>query len=377
MNLNLAKLDPKKREQYLMMICGVMLVVAVIPLGFYLFGTDVARMQKKIASTQKEIDELETKRTTSLLFEKRIKQAAADALPKDNELATSEYKNWLTSLTTALQFEGVQVSNTGTMPVKAKVQRGQTNLHGPDTYYTNYKFSVNGKTTLDNLGTFLQRLYEVRTQHLIRSMTIKPIDNARRVDVSMVIEAISIPQTLNKNFEPKTKEDDETPWQRMITTVTERNFFSPFVVPPPGEGPPPPPQPALASAAKHTYLNGITWSNNRGQAWFSFRLEGSQRVFRVGDRFRVGEADCQIEAINTDRTVEVRVTSQDKETREVSRLIFSLMVGDTFFDAEFVRDLDDDDESASVSTDTEFASHRVTRLTFTSYVLPSIPISAR
>ena len=339
--MNIPKLDPKKREQYLMMICGVMLVVAVIPLGFYLFGTDVARMQKKIATTQKEIDELEIKRTASLLFEKRIRQAAADALPKDHELATSEYKNWLTSLTTALQFEGAQVSNTGTTPVKAKVQRGQNNLNGPDTYYTNYKFSVSGKTTLNNLGTFLQRFYEVRTQHLIRSMTIKPIDNARRVDVNMVIEAISIPQTPNKNYAAKVKEDDETPWSRMIATMTERNFFSPFVPTPPAQ--PPQQPPALASAAKHTYLNGITWSNDRGQAWFGFRLEGSQRMLRVGDRFRVGEADCRIETINHDRTVEVLVTTRDSETGEVNRTIFSLMVGDTFYDAEFVRDLDDDE----------------------------------
>ena len=340
--MNLAKLDPKKREQYLMIICGVMLVVAVIPLGFYLFGADVARMQKKIESTQKEIRELETKRLASLNFEKRIKQAAADALPKDNELAASEYKNWLTSMTTALQFEGTQVSNTGTTSMKAKVPRGQSSLLGPDTYYTVFKFSVSGKTTLNNLGRFLQQLYEVKTQHLVRSMTIKPIDNAQRVDVSMTIEAISIPQTLNASFEAKMKEDDETPWPQMIATVVDRNFFSPFVPEPPDR--PPPTPPAVASAAKHTYLNGITWSNDRPQAWFNFRLEGRQAIMKVGDRFRVGEANCTIEAINLDNTVEVRVESRDRETGEMIREVYALSVNDTFFDALFLRDLDEDEE---------------------------------
>ena len=341
--MNLTKLDPKKREQYLMIVCGVIFLVAVIPLGYYLFGTDVTRMKKRIESTEKEIQELETKHTASLKFEKQIKQAATDSLPANNELSAAEYKNWLTSLTAALQFDGAQVSNTGISAVKAKTQRGQTGANGPDTYYTNYKFSVSGKTTLNNLGRFLQRFYEVRTQHLIRSMTIKPIDNAQRVDVNMTIEAISIPQTQNKTFEAKLKENDETPWQRMIASVVDRNFFSPFVPRPP-EGQPPSP-PVVVSAAKHTYLNGITWSNNRGQAWFSFRLEGRQAILKVGDRFRVGDADCQIESINNDRTIEVRVTSRDSETGEMIRTIYSLMIGDTFFDAEFVRDLDEEEET--------------------------------
>ncbi|MCL2117121.1 MAG: hypothetical protein FWH27_01715 [Planctomycetaceae bacterium] len=338
--MNLANLDPKKREQYLMILCGVMLVIAVIPLGIYLFGADVVRMQKKIESTKTEIQELETKRTASLNFEKRIRQAAADALPLNNELAAAEYKNWLTSLTTASQFEGSQVSNTGTTPVRAKLGRGQTGQQGPDTYYTNYKFSVSGKTTLNNLGRFLQQFYSVKTQHLIRSMTIKPSD-AQRIDVTMTIEAISVPQTPNKTFEAKQNEDDTTDWQRMIATVASRNFFAAYVAPQSDNPRPQPPVPV--SAAMHTYLNGVTWSNDRPQAWFSFRLEGRQAILKVGDRFRVGEADCRIESINDDRTVEIRVTSRDRDTGETIRTLFSLMIGDTFSDAVFLADLDDEE----------------------------------
>jgi len=125
----------------------------------------------------------------------------------------------------------------------------------------------------------------------------------------------------------------------MIATVVNRNFFSPFVPPQPPA--PPVTPPAVVAAAKYTKLIGVTWSNDRGQAWFNFLLEGRQRIFKVGDNFSVGAATCTIEAINHDHTVEVRVESRDKETGEMIRELYSLSVTDTFFDGEFLRDLDE------------------------------------
>ena len=353
--MNLANLDPKKREQYLMLICGVMFLVALLPLGYYLFGSDVSRMKKQITSVREEIDKLEAKRQAGLGYERQIKQNAAEALPVDTALAAAEYKNWLTTLASASRFEGAQVNNTGTTPMRAKLGRGQTNQQGPDTYYTNYKFSVSGKTTLYDLGRFLQQFYEVGTPHLIRSMTIKPDVAQRgnmpqnRVDVTMNIEAISIPQTPNKNFEARRKEND-TNGQQMIAAVVGRNFFVPYAEPrPPIEQPRPP---ITASASKYTKLVGVTWSNNRGQAWFNFLLEGQVRILKVGDRFRVGATNCEITMINPDRTVEVRVESRDTETGGTIRELYLLSITDTFFDAEFLRDLDDEEDETPQQTAT-------------------------
>ena len=364
--MNLANLDPKKREQYLLMICGVFFLVALFPIGYYLFGSDVSNMKRRINAARDDIDKLEIKRLAGLNYQQQIKQNAADALPTDNALAAAEYKNWLTTLASASRFEGAQVNNTGTTPIRAKLGRGQTSQQGPDTYYTNFKFSVSGKTTLNDLGRFLQQFYEVKTPHLIRSMTIKPDTStaqrsnaqrgnqqqgnvqqgnatAQRVDVTMNIEAISIPQTTNKTFEARRKEEDTTDYRGMIATLVNRNFFLPFVP----QQPPPPPitPPTVAAASKYTKLIGVTWSNDRGQAWFNFLLEGRQRIFKVGDRFPVGAATCTIEAINPDNTVEVRVESRDRETGEMIREVYALSVTDTFFDGEFLYDLDDlDDE---------------------------------
>ena len=350
----LANLDPKKREQYLMILCGVILVLAGIPLAFYLFGSGISTIQARIEASRESVSSLELKRTQGLVLEKRIRENAARALPDDKELAALEYKNWLTTISS--RFEGAQVTNTGSSDQKARVQRGQTGDQGPSNYYTNHKFTLRGKTTLRDLGTFLQRFYEVQTLHLIRNMTIKPIENARRVEVVIQIESLSIPQTRNKSYEPTKKEGDESPWSRMIAAMVDRNFFAPYVRPQGGEGPPPPPQPpTLVAASKHTYLNGVTWSNNRPQAWFDFRLEGRQSVLRIGDRFRIGEANCTIEGVNDDNTVDIRVEFRNAETREVSRTVFRLAVGDTFYDAEFVRDLDEEAE-ASDSTKTETQS---------------------
>ena len=345
----LANLDPKKREQYLMIACGVILAVAVIPLAIYLFGSEVSKMNKKIEATQKEIDELETKRVMSLGYEKRIKQDALNSLPATNEIAAAEYKNWLTEL--ASRFENAQINNTSTTVEQARTGRRQAGgKQEANVFYTNYKFSLNGKTTLNELGRFLQRFYEVETLHLIRSMTIKPIDNAQRVDVTMTIEAISIPQTANKTFEAKKKENDETNWLRMVAAVTSRNFFSPYVdrTIRTGTETPPPPQSVVVRASDYTFLNGITFSNDRPQAWFDFRLEGRQRILKVGERFRIGETNCVLESVDADESiVEVRVEARDRVTNTLSRTVWALMIGDTFADAEFVRDLDEEEGAGS------------------------------
>jgi len=365
--MNLPNLDPKKRERYLMLICGVMFLVALVPVGYYLFGSDVSQMKKKIAIARENIEELEAKRLAGLKYERQIKQNAADALPTDTALAAAEYKNWLTTLATASRFEGVQVNNTGTTPMQAKLGRGQTNRQGPDTYYTNFKFSVSGKTTLNDLGRFLQQFYAVKTPHLIRSMSIKPIAEtaqrnnaqqrgnaqqavatAQRVDVTMNIEAISIPQTTNQSFEARLKEGDETNYGRMIAALTGRDFFSPFTPERPPQ--PPPPPPVVAVPREHTYLSGVTWSNDRGQAWFNFRLEGRIRIFKVGDNFRVGTANCTIEAINLDNTVDVRVEA--RSNGQLSRTIWRLKGKDTFLDAQFLRDIDEEDETVQQTTAT-------------------------
>ena len=345
--MNFAKLDPKKREQYLMIVCGIIVVIALFPLGIYLFGSDVAQKKKQLETTRDNIAKLETKWQNTMTYERGIKKNAADALPTDNQLAASEYKNWLATLTSAARFENAQVNNTGTTSVRANLTRGQKNLLGLDSYFTTYKFSVSGRTTLTNLGTFLQRFYEVKTQHLVRSMTIKPVGNAQNggVEVTMNIEAISIPQTPNKTFVAERKEEDETPYRQWITDVAGRNFFAAYRAPQPIREDPIEVPPAVVSASKHTYLDGVTWSNNQGQAWFNFRLEGRQRILNVGDNFRVGEAFCTIDSINKDRTVDVLVEMRDSARRVESRTIYRLTLGDTFYEAKFIRDLIEEEEA--------------------------------
>lgn len=345
-----ANLDPKKREQYLMILCGLMLAVAVIPMAIYLFGSDVSNKKKEIAKTKAEIEDLELRRLTSGKLTRQIRQDSAKALPATSEIVATEYKNWLATLAQTSRFEGAQVNNTGTTVEQARAARRQGGKQEATVFYTNHKYSLSGKTTLAELGRFLQRFYEADTLHLIRSMRIKPIDNNQRVDVTMSIEAISIPQTANKTFEAKRKENDETPYSQWIAAVVARNFFSPYVRPREVGDPPPPgeTQRVVVSASKHTYLNGITWSKNRPQAWFNFRLEGRQGVLQVGDRFRVGETNCVLESVDADtNTVEVRVESRNSATNRMERTVWSLMVGDTFADADFVRDLDEDEEQAA------------------------------
>ncbi|MDR1383292.1 MAG: hypothetical protein LBJ67_05535 [Planctomycetaceae bacterium] len=340
--MSLITIDPKKREKLMLIACAAIFLVASIPVSMYLFGSSVTNMQNQLETAQENIENLENKQKAGKEAEKKILEDAKRSLPSDEAIAVAGYKNWLTEIITSLRFEGGQVTHTGTKAVKARAVRGQTNKELSD-YYKNCQFTVKGKTTLNDFGRFLERFYETDTLHLIRSMTVKPIESARRIEVTINIEVVSIPQTTNKIFSAAKKEKDEMDWSGMVRTVASRAFFSPYFPPQPSRtDSPPPQQPRLADATKHTYLNGITWSNDKPQAWFNYRLEGRQSIVKIGDRFRIGPTNCELYSC-TDKDVELLIDAIEDGKR--IRSIWAMQPGDAFYDAEHMRDLEDEKEN--------------------------------
>jgi hypothetical protein len=331
-------MDPKKREKLMLIVCAAIFLIASIPVSTYLFGSSVAKMQNQLKTVQENIEKLESKQKAEKEAEKKILENAKRSLPNEETIAVAGYKNWLVEIVTSLRFEGGQVTHTATKAVKARAVRGQ-NSKGLSDYYKNYQFAVKGKTTLNDFGRFLERFYETDSLHLIRSMTVKPIENARRVEVTINIEAVSIPQTSRKEFAAVKKEKDETDWSGMVRTIAGRAFFSPYFPPQEQRTPPAPQQPRLADAIKHTYLNGITWSNDKPQAWFNFRLEGRQAIMKIGDRFRVGPTNCELYTC-TEKNIELLI--DEMEDGKMVRTIWSMQPGDAFYDAAYVRNLGDE-----------------------------------
>ena len=329
----------QKRERILMIVCGVVAVVFSIPLLMYLFGSSMSNLQRQKEALTKAIDDLDTKTLAMSRDQKNLEAKSEFSLPDNEEKAISDYKNWLSELTTRSGFEGCRIEYNRTRIEKAVIVRSSTGAPQgaqnalPD-YYRCYQFNVTGKATLENFGTFLQRFYQAKTLQLIRSVTIKPIENARRVDVTITIEALSLPQTKNTSLVIKQKEDDQAASKEMVQTVARRNLFAMYQPPPDrrDNGPPPPP---TIDAAKHTYLQGITWVNDVPQAWFNFRLEDRKVKLRQGEKFKVGKVDCEIHSFS-DREVEIKITTKTEE--ETTYSYYSLRLGDSFYDAEWLRD---------------------------------------
>ncbi|MCL2349541.1 MAG: hypothetical protein FWC50_14920 [Planctomycetaceae bacterium] len=328
----------KKRERILMIVCGILAVVFSIPLLMYLFGSSMSNLQRQKEELAKAVDDLDMKTLTMSRDQKNLEAKSKFSLPNNEEKAILDYKNRLSELTAQSGFEGCRIEYNRTRVEKAinvrtpgVPQNAQNAL--PD-YYRSYQFNVTGKVTLENFGTFLQRFYQDETLQLIRSVTIKPIENARRVDVTVTIEALSLPQTKNTSLVAGQKEGDQTASKEMVQTVAKRNLFATYQPPRP-DGNDRQSQPPTIDAAKHTYLEGITWVNDVPQAWFNFRLEDRKVKLRQGDKFKVGKVDCEIHSIS-DRQVEIRIAT--KSENETTYSYYSLRLGDSFFDAEWLRD---------------------------------------
>ena len=345
--MNASTVNPasKKRERILMIAGGIMAVVFSVLALMYLFGSSnpfgvsMTTLQEQKKKLTEEIDTLNMKTLTMSRDRKNLEAKSKFSLPNNEEKAITDYKNRLTELTTRSGFDGCKIEYNRTRIEKAVNVRTPTGApknaqNAFPEYYRCYQFNVTGKVTLENFGAFLQRFYRDKTLQLIRSVAIKPIENARRVDVTITIEALSLPQTKNTSLVVEQKEDDQAASREMVQKVANRNLFAVYRSP----TPPPPPPPLLLpiDPAKHTYLEGITWVNDVPQAWFNFRLEDHKVKLRQGDKFKVGKVDCEIHSI-ADRQIEIKIAAKN-EKDEMTNSYYSLRLGDSFYDAEWLRD---------------------------------------
>jgi len=158
---------------------------------------------------------------------------------------------------------------------------------------------------LEQISEFLRRFHRTDYLHLVRKVSPRPIKNSKEMDVSITVEALSLPQagarrTL-RSISPESlavTEDEK----KMLAEITDRNLFAPYVPPrQAGEPTAPPPKPDDFDHSPYCFVTGIVEVDGKFQVWIDLRTEGKKFKLHEGEMFRLGGVRCYVRKIEYDR----------------------------------------------------------------------------
>ena len=281
----------QKRERTLAIIVGALAAIFVLNLGYGRVRDIFTTRENKRDALQAEVDKKEQSQFLGTVARKRLQEYEKRSLPPDVSLARTLYRNWLMGLTSEAKLSGQVTSQDAS---------NRKNV------YRELTFTFAGTGTLQQLTRFLYDFYSANHLHLIRSLSIKPSDDGKKLDLVIVIEALSIPSADPAN-KLKNEQSKRLAYESLAAyekQVPGRDFFVAYTPPPAKTSSDvKPPEPGL-DAAKHTTVSAILSNGEQLQVWMNNRTTGKLMQLSEGDKFEVGSMKGEIKKIDP-RQVEV------------------------------------------------------------------------
>ncbi len=267
-------------------------LVGLAGMWFLFFAGDSRSFDQLIAERTKLASDIENKQKllqAASQDAKRLAQWQRRALPSDPVLARSLYQNWIRSLAARSNLRGTTLASND-----VGTRRDQ---------FTRISFKLRGRANLGDLVDFLYEFYSVGYLHQIRSMNIKPMPSSRELDVSMTIEALSLPLADSKNQLPKEagqvlrlakRSDYREP-------IESRNLFAAYTRPIP-------PAPTVRreqsiDPGDYAFVTGFTEVDGTAKVWIKDRTGDKLLILGSGESFTVGRMSGKVETIQPDGEV--------------------------------------------------------------------------
>lgn len=244
-----------------------------------------------------EIEESKRVQFASQKAGKRLEEYAHRALPSDPTLARSLYQEWLLELVEKheLKSASVDASQPAPIEIKSRTKRGKRERVG---YRIDY--SLRGQTTLAKLSAFLDTFRRASHLQKIRSVSLNPIGNDGRLDVSLSIQVLCLDKAVNENELSEWElTADATGELKPPTTLVQRNPFAK----------------GFARALQDLELKAIT-VNRQGvtEAWFSTGARGRVEKVPAGQSIPNHLHDVFVAQIESDRVL-IRLTDSEHWVR--------------------------------------------------------------
>jgi hypothetical protein len=234
-----------------------------------------AARQSRVDALQKEIADKELKIARGQRAAAHLAQWEHRSLPANRELARSLYQSWLRAIVDRVKLTAADVTSQ-IVPSRRDA-------------FDRLSFTINGRGSLEQLTRLLYEFYGANHLHQIRSLKVKPLADAKQLELQIVVEALVLPgadrqDDLNREPARQLALGDLAKYQAVIVS---RNLFSQYLPPKPPivEDRPTPPE---FDIAKFAVITGIFEVGQRPQMWLNVRTTGKTLKLFEGDRFEVG-----------------------------------------------------------------------------------------
>lgn len=254
----------QKREKLLAGVVGLLVAGYAGNMLFQrvLQGPLQARYDK-VDRLKKEIDRKDGQLRLAQQAGKKLTVWQHQSLPRDPEVARSQYQEWLLEVVGRAGFKLPNVDSGEPTAKKGAFQR--------------LAFSVRGRATMEQLTRFLYEFYRANHLHQIQRLSINPVANTAELDLSLTIEALILPDAdrkdrLSNERSMRLASDTLSDYRVLV----DRDFF--------GQGPA-----GDYDDADFAQLTAITDVDGLPQAWFKLQTSGEILRLHEGQNFQIGQ----------------------------------------------------------------------------------------
>ncbi len=253
---------------------AVMAVLYVGDIGYRRFYVEPIRTaENQSAGLRQQLQE----RRIAIAKAKQAVQSLDDlqqhALPRNLELARSDYQAWLLEVVKQCKLSAPKVDSGD--PV-TRAYRGQNLYHV-------IPFSLRGRGNLRQITRFLHEFYKSGNLHKIRTLALTPVGVSDQLDIAMSVEALALDGTdrdakLTTLTSNRLASDEFAAYR----SIASRNLF----------------QTGGDSIGRQIRLSAVTL-NIRGQreAWFYNKRDDHTRRLKESESLEVGALIARVVAI--------------------------------------------------------------------------------
>jgi hypothetical protein len=224
-------------------------------------------------------------------------------LPTNIKEAARQYNAWLSELAHAY-FKGVNIHPTAPLSHR--------------DIYTVFRFNIKCQSSWSELIQFMFKFYSAGHLHKICSITAAPLKNPTDLDLTIIIEALSLPgsKQTDKLSTEKSNRLKFASLDDYKKNIVDRNLFAAYS--PQRERPPvddrPRPQPSKLDPLQFCYLTAIIEADGIAEAWLFERTTGETLKVHEGEDFTVGKVKAKVNHIGYNE-IEIEI---DGKTHTVS-----------------------------------------------------------
>lgn len=211
----------------------LMLILGAAAVGLFYFVDQAynslieqptSQLETQIDATRRSLADASAEQVSGRRLANKLDDYAGRALPHDPALARAVYQKWLLELVERHQMKSASINaeQPQTIEVRGRIDRRQRR----DVGHT-IRFTIRARTSLALLTDFMLEFQNSAHLHKIRSFTINPLGNGSELDLTLVVETLTMQATERPDsLSDWVRTDDAIPLRSDYDTLVSRNLFA-------------------------------------------------------------------------------------------------------------------------------------------------------